>query len=379
MNHSRELPLHTINTLHQALFIALALLMPLYLSEKGLKVEEIGLVLALLPAVMFVMRTAFSAVADVIGNRKIFIIEGIGMTLATSIYLAANTPLLFAIGKISEGIGHSAYWAVIRSELYRTSKNREQTAAYTGGLRDIGGFIGRVGAGALALYLGFTSAFLALTLVGVVILFAAFRIKNHVRKEKLDLQKIWGIFTEKRSRAFWHVACIISITAPLYAGAAFFLYPLYLSTIGLNTFQVGALLAISLFISGATALFVTRKNIQTRTIGAGIVLLMAVPFFFIAEFKMHTIALILLVAVGEGCASTLFERMIAVITKKRKNVSTDIALLHIPYRFAEFASLALLGFIVSAFGFGAAFAIIGIAMAAYAVLVTGFFDKKGKN
>lgn len=137
---SKNWALHTINFGHMLLFDALVILVPLYLLEKGFNLESIGLILAVLPVIMFIARTIFSLIGDTLGTRSIFLADGISMTLAVFTYIIAQSPLTFAIGKTFEGIGNSAYWAVIRTETYHKAVHKEdQVGRYMSSIRSLGG------------------------------------------------------------------------------------------------------------------------------------------------------------------------------------------------------------------------------------------------
>jgi hypothetical protein len=59
---------------------------------------------------------------------------------------------------------------------------------------------------------------------------------------------------------------------------------------------------------------------------------------------------------------------VAEVAKNSKNVSVDIGWLHVPMRFAEFASVLASGFLVTATGYAPVFAATGVAFVLFVVL-----------
>ncbi len=80
------------------------------------------------------------------------------------------------------------------------------------------------------------------------------------------------------------------------------------------------------------------------------------------------VLVIVALALAEGLGMGFFESIIAKATKNKPSVSVDIGLLHIPMRFAEFASLLYAGFIVQSIGYVPVFVSSGIFFAIFSVL-----------
>jgi hypothetical protein len=90
--------------------------------------------------------------------------------------------------------------------------------------------------------------------------------------------------------------------------------------------------------------------------------------FLLANSGLYFPALFLTLAVTRGLGIGFFESIIAKVTKNRPTVSVDIGLLHIPTRFAEFASVLSAGFIVQSLGYLPVFAASGIFFTVFSVL-----------
>ena len=90
--------------------------------------------------------------------------------------------------------------------------------------------------------------------------------------------------------------------------------------------------------------------------------------FLLAFSNYYFLGLFLALAVAEGLGMGFFESVIAKATKTKQSVSVDIGLLHVPYRFAEFASLLYAGFIAQTIGYFPVFASSGIFFAIFSLL-----------
>lgn len=71
---------------------------------------------------------------------------------------------------------------------------------------------------------------------------------------------------------------------------------------------------------------------------------------------------------GEGFSHVIFEALIATTTKGLSSTSTDIGILHIPMRLAEFATIFAGGFIIEAVGYFPIFALSAVSFLIFALL-----------
>jgi hypothetical protein len=89
--------------------------------------------------------------------------------------------------------------------------------------------------------------------------------------------------------------------------------------------------------------------------------------FLLANSGFYFPALFLALAVTRGLGIGFFESIIAKVSKNRQTISVDIGLLHIPTRFAEFASVLSAGFVAQSFGYAPVFAASGIFFTIFSV------------
>ena len=166
----------------------------------------------------------------------------------------------------------------------------------------------------------------------------------------------------------------------MFAGAAFFLFPLYLSQIGFDVLYIGSLLATYSLIAGIASIVSERKNYSMKKSAIGMIIFAVIPLFLINQMTIANAFFIMgLIAVGEGLLDNIFEKMLAVVTRNSKTVSTDMAVLHFPYRIAEFFILAGIGFFVAAYGFYAAFLGVAVILTIYAIFALRFLQSNSSN
>ena len=149
-----------------------------------------------------------------------------------------------------------------------------------------------------------------------------------------------------------------------------------MKSLGFDFLYIGFLLALYAVISGSFNLLATKQDWSYRRIVIGILLFGCIPLFLIDRMSSSNAALLVaMLAVAEGLANIFFERLIARVTKDSLSISTDIAVLHVPYRAGEFILLASLGFIVGVSGFYAAFLGVAISLALFALLSARFLQQ----
>ena len=361
--------LGALNLITSAIGAALGILIPLYMLEKGFGIAEIGIIFAVFPLVFLVIRTILAGIGDVIGTRKIFALAGVSSAASVLTYMVANSAPLFAFGQVLDGVKASAFWAVNRTEAYRIGNGEERkVATIMLGLRGVGEFIGRLGIGATIIYLGFTNSLAALFVLSIVLIYFALRVKNE-NGQKLDISSVIRQFRERKGSAFIPGSIVVGISSLSYDAPFALLLPVFFAQkAGMSALEIGAMLGVFAIISAITTLGAVKKKIDPKWITIGTIIAGSIPFLLIDYVSKEMLfPLILVIALGYGLKGNLFEAVVQKSVGESKAVSTDIAVLHIPYRFGEIAVLAGLGIVASQFGYAPAFAFVGITGIIYAV------------
>ena len=350
----------------------LTLAIPLLLLERNVDLVEIGLILSVFPLVFLLTRLFLALIADLKGwNRFYLLINWPSNILSTIIYLIANSAPMFLIGKLVEAMKESSYWAVNRTAIFSLSpKQEEKEATRNTAVFFLSTAIGSAIAGIGISYFGFSVTF-GLLIVAAVMLGIPAALLSKSRKKNLEVNsvKIKGIINLRSyGRRFWFVSI-----AMLFYGLAYYpllnlLLPIFMAQqLGYSYVTIG--IAYLLFNMIASAIiFSTLKSslgIKRAILQSSIALF---SLIFLAYSNFYFLGLFLLLAVAEGLGMGFFESIIAKATKNKPSVSVDIGLLHVPYRFAEFASLLYAGFIAQNLGYAPVFFSCGIFFSIFSFL-----------
>jgi hypothetical protein len=358
----------------------LTIAIPLLLLERNVDLVEIGLVLSVLPLVFLVARLLLALVADLKGwNRFYLLLNWPSNLLCTFIYFVANSTPMFLIGKIAEAMKESSYWAVNRTSIFSLSPKREEKEA----TRNTAVFflstaIGSAAAGLSISYFGFSTT-LALLIVaaGIIGFPAALLWKSRKQNDELKPARI-KVLINLRSygRRFWFVSITMLFYSLAYYPLLNLLLPVFMAQqLEYSYFTIGIAYFLFNIIASAVIFSTLRFSLGVKRV----ILQSGIAFFaslLLAYSNSYFLGLFLALAVAEGLGMGFFESIIAKATKSKQSVSVDIGLLHVPYRFAEFASLLYAGFIAQSIGYFPVFVSSGIFFAIFSVLALYFLRLK---
>ncbi len=354
------------NFLDSFLTAALAIMVPLALEAKGIDIVSIGGIIAFMPLFFTVSRTIFASVADGIGTRPFFIFNAAANTAAPLLYMNATSTSAYVSGRVLEGLRGGAIWSVNRLEAARLSVQRslEKELAGLMGLRILAFAVGTIGAGYLAETLGFNGGFIFLSAVaGVSFLMSfgigsgGFRVEN-VRKiaDRLDLRK--------KTKEMFRSMLILIPGLPATTIPLSFLFPLYFNSIGFDYAAIGGLLAMYYIMSAATVHTTLRMNMKFRDMCIYGAFMFAVGTGLLV-FEQSAYLAMLVMGMGDGFSSIIWEAVLVRGLGHAKNAATDIGLMHVPAHAITAILLAVAGGIVVIYGFIAAFAMCAFLMALF--------------
>jgi hypothetical protein len=286
---------------------------------------------------------------------------------------------MFLIGKIAEAMKESSYWAVNRTAIFSLSPKREEKEA----TRNTAVFflstaIGSAAAGLSISYFGFSTT-LALLIVaaGIIGFPAALLWKSRKQNCELKPARI-KVLINLRSygRRFWFVSITLLFFSLAYYPLLNLLLPVFMAQqLGYSYFTIGIAYFLFNIIASAIIFSTLRFSLGAKRV----ILQSGIAFFasfLLAYSNSYFLGLFLALAVAEGLGMGFFESIIAKATKSKQSVSVDIGLLHVPYRFAEFASLLYAGFIAQSIGYFPVFVSSGIFFAIFSVLALYFLRLK---
>ncbi|MEM2015486.1 MAG: MFS transporter [Candidatus Methanomethylicia archaeon] len=349
----------------------IALAVPLALLERGVSLVEIGMVLSILPMIFLTVRVVFAAIADQIGWSPIFLLNSINLTLATSIYLYAKSPLEFAIGKIFEGFSISAFWAVGRTATYALSPGREaRESTKIIATASIGGALGGALTGFIMSIMGVNMAFTILTITSMIQVYPTILLwKIGRNKSKLNLLKaLKALDPRGKEWNFWYISIIMAVNSlsryPLFN----LVLPVYMAKeIKYSYMEIGFITMLYQLTSSITIYTTLKLPLSlTRAILQSIIYFIAC--ISIPNFLNVLPIIMMIMAFADGLGARFYETIIAkAVRNKRETISIDIGILHVPMRIFESTALIIFGFIVEIFGYEVVFIISGLAYILYSI------------
>jgi MFS family permease len=342
----------------------LTLAIPLLLLDRNVDLAEIGIIISVLPLVFLSVRMLFAALADQIGWAPLFILFNWPATvISTAIYFLANSVPAFLLGKTVEGVKESAYWAVNRTAIFSLSpKKEEKEATRINAVIWLATAIGSAAAGIGIAYLGFSSTLGIMLLASAAMGIPAFLL-NHTgkRNTKLKIPNMLASLNPRgRDRTFWLVSIVLLFNSLATYPLITLLLPAFMDQqLRYDYVSIGLAFMLYNVVAAIVALGTLKRALNVkRVVVQSLIGLFAA--FLLANGGLYFPALFLALAVTRGLGIGFFESIIAKVSKNRQTISVDIGLLHIPTRFAEFASVLSAGFIAQSFGYAPVFAASGI-------------------
>ncbi len=371
----------TLNFIQQFKYGALTVTLPLYLISRGIDVGEIGLILSLLPLAFLIVRTISSVFADVKGVKPFFIANTVFHTITNVILLFAKTPLMFGLGKISEGATDAFFWAVDRTAIMARAHEKKYLTLM-GVLRSFGAAMGLIGAGLIIAYFSFEMVFAVLIAIGLVGIVISLTLVNRgANMEKPDWRSLFNI--QKRHLDFWHVSAAVVLVNVSFMLLFTFLLPVMMDIdMGMSYLEIAIMLtAFYLSMGMGSLLSVRMKMDEGRLL---FFQLMAIPMIVMLPFAgQYFSAVLMLAGFGFGVCFGLNEGMIGYLVEAgKRGVSARIATLIAPTNLGAFVVFAGAGFALEAFGTEAMFVFSAVLLSGFVVLgkkIMDDFDGKKKT
>jgi len=349
----------------------LTLAIPLLLLDRNVNLAEIGVIISVLPLVFLSVRMLFAALADQIGWAPLFILFNWPATvISTAIYFLANSVPAFLLGKTVEGVKESAYWAINRTAIFSLSpKKEEKEATRINAVIWLATAIGSAAAGIGIAYLGFSSTLGIMLLASAAMGIPAFLL-NHAGKRNAKLKipdMVASLNPRGRDRTFWLVSIVLLFNSLATYPLITLLLPAFMDQqLRYDYVSIGLAFMLYNVVAAIVALGTLKRTLNVkRVVVQSLIGLFAA--FLLANGGFYFPALFLALAVTRGLGIGFFESIIAKVSKNRQTVSVDIGLLHIPTRFAEFASVLSAGFIAQSFGYAPVFVASGIFFTVFSV------------
>jgi len=356
-----------INMVYSFIVAAMGMIVPLYLIDNGMDIAAVGLVLSIMPLGFMLIRMLFGSMADGSGTKTISIIYSIASIISIAIYSVAVVPIAFLIARFAESIRASGFWAIIRTDIlsFDSGERAGNKLAFFGSLQRMADGVGRLAIGFMIAYFAYSGSFAILAALSVVLLLLVLSFNSgKTSNVELNIKTVRRIFS-KRERSFWFNSLgitSVSLNLNILLG---FLLPLFASAeLGFAPEKIGLLLAILPVFSGIFMFLFLKMRLGGRALLL-FTFLMAPALLLFPAVGQNVFPLVFILALGNGCANILAECILADAIKECKNISTEIAVLHMPLRISEFLFMSIGGAVIALFGFAPLFF-------ACALLVGGF-------
>ncbi len=365
----------SLNFFDSFIFGITTVAIPLLMLERGIDLAAIGLALSLAPIAKTLVRLVSAAVADAVGERAFYTLNGIANFIEAPIYYFSNSAGGFALGKAVDGARESFIWAVNRSSLI--SEKPEGQHYVLGGLvsgRGIYFALGSLAVGLLFPIGGFGILFALMGAIGLIMAALSFSVKNTKMRERVKLSDYTFLGRERR---FYETVGAIMVGGTVYSFIVYFLLPIFFKLSGYSLGQIGFFYAVYFLIFGVVLNFSSHKRVSGRA--AGII----GAFFFVIGLSGLALAetpilpfFFFLMAIGDSQLGLLWEQIIYLQVKSSRKRSTEVALLHTPSNVSLFLFTAVSGFAVQSFGFAPIFALGAASLVAFAAWSVRLVDEK---
>lgn len=369
--------LRVINFLDAFITNALSVLIPLILVARGVDVVGIGFVVSMSPVIFVVSRSVFAALSDQRGVKEFFVLNGLMNAVAVGVYLVANNPLMFSFGKMFEGVRNGAIWAVNRTAvIYKKGlKRAAEEMSRIQAIRTASAAFGIVVVGLLLQSYQFEVALLFFLVLSFLLLGVSFLTKGG-RRSKVRFNMLFEqLDFRSKSDVLKRTSLVLVFQSVATNTMLSFVFPLFLKERGFDYWLIGFVIAMYYLVSSVVAFLVSKKNAIFVFIylwlGAFLFLLGAVVAPFLSG--MWVIPFILLMGVGDGTSTPVWELLVFNSLKSRNDVSSDIALVHTPPNLLDSVGVILAGLVVKAFGYWVVFVMCGLSFLFFAYFSTKIF------
>jgi len=364
--------LRVINFLDSFITNALSVLIPLLLVAKGVDVVAVGFVVSISPVIFVVSRSVFAALSDQVGVRRFFVLNGAMNLVAVFIYLIAESPFMFSVGKVFEGVRNGAIWAVNRTAVV-LKKGREKAAeemSVVQAIRTGSAAFGIVAAGLLLQSYSFDVVLVFFALLSFILFGVSFLTPSS-RRMKVKFSRLFEqLDFRSKSDVLKRTSFVLIFQSVATNVMLSLIFPLFLKELGYDYWLIGFVIALYYLVSAVVAFLLSKKGVISLFVymwlGAFLFFFGAVATPFLGG--VWAIPFILLMGAGDGTSTPVWELLVFNSVRNKKDVSSDIALVHTPPNLSNSVGIILAGLLVKLVGYWVVFVLCGILFLLFAYL-----------
>lgn len=330
------------------------IILPLLMLERGISIESMGLIFAVLPLVSQTNRLLFGTVSDYIGRKKFFWLNGLMNLIFLGTYYLAKTPLGFLVGKIGEAIKNASLWSVNRAYFLDHTKESEKVLIKMRGVNSSFRAVGILSAGFLVTRLFYDKTLLLLIAVSFLI-FPNVKMLVDKKRYKISVLSILrALDFRNKSKQFKNFVAIFFLIGLSWGFSDSYIFPLFLKEIGISVESMGLLLGIRILLIGIfTYLFHSIWSNKNKILIGG--LLTSLLFLILPFSNKATIPFLIVLLGTVGGIGVAGREAIFTEVADHNSLGADIGILMIGSHVGMTISEAISGFVITSFGFSMVF------------------------
>jgi len=328
------------------------IVIPLLMLDRGISIESMGLIFAVLPLVTQMNRLLFGIVSDYIGRKKFYFFNGLMNMGFLGVYYLATTPLGFLLGKISEGIRNASLWSVNRAYLmdHSKEKDKEKILIKMRGVNGVFEALGTLLAGFLIVIFFYDKTLLLLIALSVLLFPNVKMLKDKVKRKISPSAIVKALDFRRKSKKFKNFVGIFFLLGLSWGFITGYILPLFLKTMGVPVENIGLLLGIRVLFNGISIYVFSSIWTGKRKILVGGLLISSI--IALLAFSNYTTLPVLIVLLGmvSGIADAGYETIFVSVVD-HDSLGRDIGILLIGTHVGISITQALSGFVITSFGF----------------------------
>lgn len=356
----------TIQAMNAFVVGAMSIVIPLLMVERGIDIESMGLIFAVLPIISQTARITFGIISDFVGRKIFYGLNSVMNIIFMGIYYFAHHPLEFLFGKFAEGIRNASLWSVNRAYVLDYSYDKKDVLLKMRGFGAIFSAFGTMAAGLLITLLLYENTILICIMIAVFIIPRVLRLKDKVKKDVSILSILKSFDVRRRSKVFKNFMIIFFFAGLGWGLIAGYILPLFLRIMGYSEQNIGLILGLRTLGLGVITYFIASRFSGKKLILFG-GLLFALSIALLS-FATPSIAFLLVIITGvaEGLVASSFEVMFVKVVDKN-SYGGDIGILMFGLHIGMSLSLAVSGFVISAIGFSTMFFVSALLFVTYSL------------
>ncbi len=330
-------------------------ILPLLMLERGISVESMGLVFAILPLVRQFNRVVFAVISDYIGRKAFYWLSGITNTISLLAYYLADGPLGFLAGKIGEAIKDASLWSVNRAYFLDHSEKTERSLLQMRGVSYTFYALGIIGTGVLTATLLYNKMLIVLMAFSLLVIPLTTKLIDKDKRKISVLAVMDALRISNKSSKFKKFFWLYFINGLYYGLCGGYIFPLFLKESGFAIEKIGLILGIQALLSGIALYFLrSRGEGKHKLLIGGFFSSLFLVLLSLSIGNSLLPIIVILMGLFTGIAEAGGEKIFVEVAD-HGSFAGDIGILMIGVNVGMSATQAVSGFLISSLGFTSVF------------------------